>query len=494
MILSRRLERGLLTLLLLLGLGLRLYDLTDAPLDFHPTRQLRGAIIARAIYYRMLPNADPEKRALAEAMARIPARFEPPILETLTALGYLVAGGEHLWIARLVNTALWLLGGLGLYALARAITGPFGALLSLGYYLVLPFGVTASRSFQPDPGMTVWMVLSVWALYRWREAPSWRRALIAGALGGLAALTKVVIAPMIGIAALVVVLQVFGWRRFWRQAQVWGMAGLMIVPAAWHYILASPGNAGEYTLAWGVKLWSLLRDPGFYVRWLSFESSQMGFTMLILAALGLLLFHPRDRLLVAGLWVGFVLYGLALPHQITTHNYYHIQFVPVVALSLAPIGEIGAAALGKRDRLARALAPLVMLVALAYPAILVRNQMAVKDYRQEGAAWATLATQIPDGRVIALTQSYGYPLMYYGWRRVDLWPVLAERKLATLRGRESDTEFQEFFKNRTRDADYFVITFINDLERQSDLKAYLEAHYPLIVDQPGLKIYRLRDK
>ncbi|MGB2911129.1 MAG: hypothetical protein WBB55_11150, partial [Anaerolineales bacterium] len=27
-----------------LGLALRLYDLTDQPVDFHPTRQLRGAI------------------------------------------------------------------------------------------------------------------------------------------------------------------------------------------------------------------------------------------------------------------------------------------------------------------------------------------------------------------------------------------------------------------------------------------------------------------
>ena len=54
-----RWERLTLSLLLLLGLGIRLYDLTDAPLDFHPTRQLRGALIAPGIYYRWLPHADP---------------------------------------------------------------------------------------------------------------------------------------------------------------------------------------------------------------------------------------------------------------------------------------------------------------------------------------------------------------------------------------------------------------------------------------------------
>ncbi|HEY5574635.1 MAG TPA: hypothetical protein VIK64_16560, partial [Anaerolineales bacterium] len=48
-----------------LGLALRLYDLTDPPLDFHPTRQLRVAIITRGIYYKMIPTADPEVRQTA---------------------------------------------------------------------------------------------------------------------------------------------------------------------------------------------------------------------------------------------------------------------------------------------------------------------------------------------------------------------------------------------------------------------------------------------
>ena len=44
-------------LLFVLGAFLRLFDLTDQPIDFHPTRQLRGAIVARGIYYSFLPSA-----------------------------------------------------------------------------------------------------------------------------------------------------------------------------------------------------------------------------------------------------------------------------------------------------------------------------------------------------------------------------------------------------------------------------------------------------
>ena len=57
-----------LAALLLGGFLLRLIDLHDAPLDFHPTRQYRDALIARSIYYGWSPSDDPERQALALSM------------------------------------------------------------------------------------------------------------------------------------------------------------------------------------------------------------------------------------------------------------------------------------------------------------------------------------------------------------------------------------------------------------------------------------------
>ena len=42
-------------LILALGIALRLVDADDAPLDFHPTRQLHNLLVARSIYYQLLP-------------------------------------------------------------------------------------------------------------------------------------------------------------------------------------------------------------------------------------------------------------------------------------------------------------------------------------------------------------------------------------------------------------------------------------------------------
>ena len=46
-----------LIIILSLGLAIRLYDLTDLPLDFHPTRQMLSALKARGMYYQTLTDA-----------------------------------------------------------------------------------------------------------------------------------------------------------------------------------------------------------------------------------------------------------------------------------------------------------------------------------------------------------------------------------------------------------------------------------------------------
>jgi hypothetical protein len=205
--------------LLALGLGIRLYDLTDPPIDFHPTRQLRGAIIPRHV----LPDAasaDPETRQQAIAYWRSTGQYEPSIVEKLVAYTYLLMGGENLWVSRIFTSLFWIIGGIALFDLARRMTSTGGALAALAYYLILPFGAQASRSFQPDSGMVMWIVLSAYALYRWSEKPSWKWAFLAGLLGGMALLTKVVATHIVGAAAVALVLRSRS-KRFWRSPQVW---------------------------------------------------------------------------------------------------------------------------------------------------------------------------------------------------------------------------------------------------------------------------------
>src|SRR5258706_4403054 len=126
-------------ILIALGAILRLIDITDPPLDFQPSRQLRNSLVARDIYYSLLPGATDQQRELTSSFARSVGRYEPPISESIVALTYLVTGGETTAAARIWETLFWLAAGGALFDLSGRPASPLAALASLAYYLVLPF-------------------------------------------------------------------------------------------------------------------------------------------------------------------------------------------------------------------------------------------------------------------------------------------------------------------------------------------------------------------
>ncbi|NIW45481.1 MAG: hypothetical protein GWN30_12245, partial [Gammaproteobacteria bacterium] len=78
-------------------------DLTDPPLDFHPTRQLRSAIIARTLYYRGLPETDGWQRQVALSQYTGEGIIEPLVMETIVATTYRVIGSDPVWVARVYS-------------------------------------------------------------------------------------------------------------------------------------------------------------------------------------------------------------------------------------------------------------------------------------------------------------------------------------------------------------------------------------------------------
>lgn len=491
---------GLISLLVLfaLGLGLRLYDLTDPPIDFHPTRQLRSAIIARGMYYQILPDVDPEVRQRAIAFWNSTGQYEPSILEFLVARIYRVMEEEQPWVARIINSLFWIIAGIALYDLVRRATSSGAALISLAYFLILPFAVQASRSFQPDPGMVMWMVLSAYSFYRWSEKPGWKWAIFAGFFGGIAVLTKFVAAYILGVTAVVMVIYTLGSpfrARFWRNPQLWTMAILMISPALLFY-LGRQGRASEYFQDWTISLSHLLVEAQFYVRWLNLVQNLMGLTALLLSLVGVVIAVPRFRTLLIGLWVGYGVYGLFLPYQMYTHSYYHLQLVPIIALSLAPVADLILQKV-RREKVAwQALLVVVLVTGLVFSAWVSITNLKSADYRSEPEHWQQIAALLPgDGGIIALTQEYGYPLVYYGWRKVALWPNRGERNLSSLRdtnAEKAQQAFADFFAKRTEGRSYFLITAFNQLNDQPDLKQFLQDNYPVLAEGNGYLIYDLR--
>jgi len=140
----------LLIAIFLVGLVVRLTDLFDPPLDFHPTRQLHSALIARGMYYQKLTSAEEWKRDLSFEQWQAEGLIEPQIMERLAALSYRVIGAEQLWLARLWAIFFWMVGGVFLYKLAEQVVDKRASVFAVAFYMFWPYTAIASRSFQPE--------------------------------------------------------------------------------------------------------------------------------------------------------------------------------------------------------------------------------------------------------------------------------------------------------------------------------------------------------
>ncbi len=475
-----------------LGLAVRVYDLTDPPLDFHATRQLHAALMARGMYYENLADVPDWQRQMAVQQWKAEGLIEPPILQRLAALTYRLAGGEYLWIPRLYSIFFWLIGGIGLFLLARRLGGDFGGLAGLAYYLFLPFGSIASRSFQPDPLMTALIIWSLWGAAHWLETRTWGAAVLAGLLAGLAVFSKAVAVFFVGSAWLVLVLFSIGLRRALRDRQVWLIAFLAVSPYLIFHIYGvyiTGQLQSQFSLRFFPQLWG---DPVFYLQWKGMIASTLVFEWFLVGLVAVFLIRRQDiRTLLLGAWAGYFLYGIVLPYHISTHSYYQLPAVPLVALGLAAAAGIFILNVRSPRWLLIPVISAAVLFAVLVSAWDARVTLKREDWRGEPAFWSRLGEMIGrENPSIGLVEDYGYRLAYWGWVSVEPWNTSGDINLETLAGQSYD--FEKIFMEQTGGKSYFVITNMHELESQPELESKLLNNYPLVVQADDYWIFDLR--
>jgi uncharacterized membrane protein len=493
---SRAARTTALLFLFITALAIRLYDLTDPPLDFHPTRQLLSAIKARAFYYESKPAGITADLLFdAKRQAKLKAQVEPEIFEKLVAFTYRFTG-EQLWVARIYSSLFWLAGGVFLFLLVRRLVSFDAAIFSTAYFLFFPYAILASRSFQPDPLMVMWIIGFWWAFARWMDVPAekhgqkWAMALLAGILGGLAILIKFTAAFFVIGAALGLALSRFSWRDLFRNGQIWVMAALGALPGIVYLVnglFIQGGLGGQFS---GRFVPALLLNLFNYLQWMTKMDMATGGFFIMLALLGFFLTDDkRFRSLLFGLWGAYILYSLYFNYHAATHDYYQLPFIPIVAVSLAPLGDwffarlAGATVQGWQ----RGVAYLILIAGITMVTWNVRNQMKAMDFRRDAAMWVQIGKTIQDKTVVGLVEDYGSRLEYWGWRTIPTWPYTGDTKYAFGDGVPTEKLFQEFASKK----DLFLVTDYAELNNQPALKDIL-SHYPIVVNGDGFVIYNLR--
>lgn len=484
---------AMLVLICTVGLAVRLYDLAQPLLDFHPTRQLHAALIARGIYYEGRGDLPEWQREMAVRQWRSEGVIEPQVFERLAAWTYARIGSVDLRAPRLYAVLFWTIAALFLVLLAIEMAGWAGALAAALFFLLWPYGVTASRAFQPEPLLLALMAAAVWAALRWARRPTWGWTIAAGLLAGLALYVKVVAVFFLGPALAVLALSRGGPRRAVRDPRAWALAVLALLPyAAYHIdgVYLQGYLAGQFSQRFFPEMWL---DPAFYLRWISNLERVIPFGLLLVGLLGAWMTRrPLHRALLLAMWVGYFLYGMALSHHISTHDYYHLLLFPQVALGLGAAAEVLLRALRGPRRGAQAAVTLALVALLAVYGYQARNTIKRSDAAAQAQALAALGQELgPNSAVVALVTDYGAGLKYYAWLMPVIWPTAADIRFQQESG-GLEYNFSAYFENQAAGRDFFVISPLDELERQPELKELLYARYPVYQQSAELLVFDLR--
>lgn len=468
-------------LVFLFGLGaiIRFYDLTDAPLDFHPTRQLHSALIARGMAAQASDLYPAEQAEIAIQQWKLEGLIEPPIMERLTAFTYLALGREVLWAARIYAILIWLLGGVGLYLLVKELKSIDAAIIALIFYLFLPYSALASRAFQPDPLLVCSIIWAWWAAVKWARNSSWKWTVVAGLLSGFAIFVKSTAVFFLLGAYIGLVLFGKGIRFTIKDKRTWLLVLLAVLPyTAFHiYGVYITGQlASQFSLRFFPQLWL---QPAFYLQWIGQVNGTVGFPFFLAAVLGIFLLPEKShRAMLAGVLLGYFLYGMTFTHHITTHDYYHLPLVPLVAAGVGIAFSTLARQLLGPKWLARLILVAVLLGWIGVNAWDVRVTLKRNDYRPEAAIWKELGETLGQGTpVVGLLHDYGYRLEYWGWVTPSVWFTSGDLRYRELAGQTFD--FETLFIETTAGKQYFVVTLFGEYDSQPELKAKLEKGYPV---------------
>ncbi len=476
-----------------LGIGIRLYDLTDLPLDFHPTRQLLSALKARGMFYQTATDIPDWQRRMSLQQWQTRAAIEPEIVERLVAFTYQFTG-EQLWVARIYSSLFWIIGGIFLFLLIKDLISIDGAMIATAYYLFLPYAVIASRAFQPDPLMVMLIVMFWWAFHRWSQRPSWVFAILAGLFGGFAIFIKFVAAFFVIGGALGELLGNSTWRGMFRNTQVWLIAILGVLPGASYLFYGVVLNDFLRDQFNGRFIPGLLFSPLNFIGWASKADLAAGGMAIMLGLLGLFLVRERRvRNYLMGLWIAYFLFGLYFNYTIATHDYYQEPFIPLVAISLAPVADWTMARLAEVTvtRWMRTAAFIVLLYGVATTSWSVRGQLKLVNYRPQAVMWEEIGMIFNHGpNVVALTQDYGSRLDYWGWQNTRNWPYVGDINYRRLRG--NSFEFDKLFDNLTQGKQFFLVTDFAELNRQPRLLQQL-VRLPVYRQAEGYVIYDLSE-
>ena len=479
----------LLAVLMLLALAVRVEDLTQPIVRFHPTRHYRSAMLARACYVDHASAVPPELKAVAQANREMQPAGELPVMEWLACGAYLAIGREEIAIPRALAALFWVGGAWPVWLLASRFGSPHGALIAAMLHLFLPYGIVASRNFQPDPLMTF---ASLWAIVALVRHCDQRRK---GGLKSAAGRNAMAAAIAVGLAGVIKPMSVFltvpALVALWlSRRDMWMLAGGLVPPAIYYGYSAIAGTLVQDQMR--LRFAPHLLTTELFWKGLATQAHRVEtLPLLLLAVSGAL--SARDALarrLLLALFLGYAAFAVAFTYHMPTHDYYHLPYIAVVAVGIGVLIDRLEVMAPRRVAAAVTLALCASIVtvgtASAWPQLRVDKATAYVRLYAEIGELAQHST-----KVLFLDAEYGYPLMYHAQISGDAWPNqddLAAEALDRRARLDAHARFARDFEDWG--PRYFVVTDMQSFGRSPDLQQLLEQRATLVGSGERYRVYR----
>ena len=486
----------LLGFLLIAAFGIRVIELKMPPDDFHPTRQYWSALLARAFYLESQQSVPAWQQDVIRAQRETIGVLEPPIIELIVAQFYRSIGKEVLWIPRLLSILFWLIAGVFVFLMGRRLGSVDVAILAAAFFLFVPFGIRASRSFQPDILMVMLLTLTLYLLLRYQAQPDWRQLFWSGVVGSLATLVR----PQGFFMLLITAFAIIGFQDGDKRRRIAVYLILVLLPALLYYsheYLVNPNMHSQVQGSFVPSLWFKL----FYWQfWLKHLWRVIGFSALVGGMLGIMLLPTGwRRNFLIGMWLGYVIFGLFYSYHIHTHDYYHLQFIPAVALA---VGVLGAMVLQHLHSVNQGgWFPMVIGGIVLFAMFLnVGLYLNTLSEAENGTLQAQLSAEIGmivnhSTHTLLLSPYYGYPLQYHGQLSGQAWPTLGDISSERLLGEVPLTVAERFEQlYQPASPEYFIITDMAEYSAQPDLQAFLTERFVVLQQSENFVIFDLRQQ
>lgn len=337
----KKVELLLLSVILILGLAVRLYEINRPLADWHSWRQADTAAVARNFikdgFNPFIPRYD-DMSTQANGLDN-PGRYrfvEFPIYNSLVAAVWAIFG-ISVTSARLVTVFITLGSTAFLYLLVKHFSGFKTAILAAFFFATIPFNVFYSSTILPGPLMVFGILGMYYSFVRWLEKErNWSWGIAAVLFANLAILSWP-IALFFTIPIIYLAHDKYG-TSFYKRPNLIIFALLSIVPfLAWRLWMTQ--------FPQGIPNWRFLlnegniRFKGAFFRWLIAERV----AGLILTSAGFALFviglirksEYKEKLFYLSWLASVAVYFTIFASGNVRHDYYQIPFVPIAAIYIA---------------------------------------------------------------------------------------------------------------------------------------------------------------